>query len=56
MKLTMWRVVVVQNLHTKFREKWSPSSFQDKNIIFIPHTEKKTFKKDKYCLCRVQAT
>ena len=27
-----------------------------KTNIFIPHTQKKTLKKDKYCLCRVQAT
>ena len=29
MKLTMWRVVVVLNMHTKFREKYSASSFLD---------------------------
>ena len=27
MKLTMWRVVVVLNMYTKFREKQSPSPF-----------------------------
>ena len=27
MKLTMWRVVVVLNMHTKFRETKSPSTF-----------------------------
>ena len=27
MKLTMWRVVVVLNMYTKFREKYSPSPF-----------------------------
>ena len=37
MKLTMWRVVVVLNMHTKFREKQSASSFLN-SIVAIYYT------------------
>ena len=33
MKLTMWRVVVVLNMYTKFRGKYSPSSFLQRDYF-----------------------
>ena len=39
MKLIMWRVVVVLNMHTKFRQKWSSSSFPHATMLLLFQTK-----------------